>query len=260
VIFLKLGGSLITQKDQAETARITVIRRLAREIANALTQVPDMQLVIGHGSGSFGHHAAQQYGTDQGASSWEDWVGFTEVWRAAQQLNRIIMDELRNAGLPLINFSPSASAVCQDGVLKFMAIEPILRALSVGLVPLTHGDVAFDRVTGSTIISTEQIFQYLSDRLQPQRVLLAGLDAGVYPDPAHPEQVQTTIAPEDLENLDIGQSQAVDVTGGMASKVELAVQMIQANPTLEISIFSGQDDGAVEASLLGAKPGTLIVA
>lgn len=260
MIFLKLGGSLITHKDQAETARITIIRRLAREIANALSQDPEIQLLLGHGSGSFGHHAAQRYGTAQGASSWEDWVGFSEVWRSAQQLNRIVSDELRNAGIPIINFSPSASAVCDDGALKHMAIEPILRALSVGLIPLTHGDVAFDRTAGAAIISTEQIFQYLSDRLQPQRVLLAGLDAGVYPDPGQPEQVQPTIAPEDLEQIKIGQSKSIDVTGGMASKVELAIQMIQANPSLEISIFSGLENGAVEASLLGAKLGTLIVA
>jgi isopentenyl phosphate kinase len=260
VIFLKLGGSLITQKDQAETAKITIIRRIAREIANALSQDPNMQLILGHGSGSFGHHTAQRYGTAQGASSWDDWVGFTEVWRSSQRLNRIVSDELRNAGIPIINFSPSASAVCEEGTLKHMAIEPILRALSAGLIPLTHGDVAFDRTAGSSIISTEQIFQYLSDRLKPQRVLLAGLDAGVYPDPSKPEQVQDQIAPEDLGQLEVGSSEAVDVTGGMASKVELAIQMIQANPSLEISIFSGLENGAVEASLLGAKLGTLIVA
>ena len=36
--------------------------------------------------------------------------------------------------------------------------------------------------------------------------------------------------------------------------------MIRANPSLEVSIFSGLEDGAVEAALLGAKLGTLIVA
>jgi isopentenyl phosphate kinase len=260
VIFLKLGGSLITHKDQTETARITVIRRLAREIANALSQVPDMQLIVGHGSGSFGHPAAQRYGTAQGATSWEDWLGFAEVWRSAQQLNRIVSDELRNAGIPIINFSPSASAVCQEGRLKHLAIEPILRALSVGLVPVTHGDVAFDRAAGSAIVSTEQVFRYLSARLHPQRVLLAGLDAGVYPDPAKPEAVEAEISPDDIEQLQVGESDAVDVTGGMASKVQLAIEMIDANPELEISIFSGEEAGTVEAALLGAKPGTLIVA
>lgn len=260
MIFLKLGGSLITHKDQAETARITVIRRLAREIANALSQDSDLQLIVGHGSGSFGHHAAQRYGTAQGASSWEDWFGFAEVWRTAQQLNRIVGDELRNAGIPIINFSPSASAMCQKGQLIHLAIEPILRALSVGLVPLTHGDVAFDRSAGSAIVSTEQVFKYLSARLQPKRVLLAGLDAGVYPDPSKPEAVESQLSPEDIERLEVSGSEAVDVTGGMASKVKLAIEMISNNPELEISIFSGEETGAVEASLLGAKLGTLIVA
>ncbi len=260
LIFLKLGGSLITNKDQAESARITVIRRLAREIADALSQDDSLQLVLGHGSGSFGHHAAQRYGTAQGASTRDDWLGFTEVWRAAQQLNRIVSDELRNTGLPVINFSPSASAICQEGELEHLAIEPILRALSVGLIPLTHGDVAFDRVAGSAILSTEQVFQYLSARLRPQRILLAGLDAGVYQDPSNPANVEANIRPEDLEKMQVGQSQSIDVTGGMGAKVQLAINMIKVNPDLEISIFSGEEPGAVEAALLGARLGTLIVA
>lgn len=237
-----------------------MIRRLAREIANALSQDTSLQLVLGHGSGSFGHHAAQRFGTARGASTREDWLGFAEVWQAAQQLNRIVSDELRNVGLPVINFSPSASAVCQEGKLEHLAIEPILRALSVGLLPLTHGDVAFDRVTGSTILSTEQVFQYLSARLLPQRILLAGLDAGVYQDPLNPEAVEPHIRPDDLEQLQVGESLAVDVTGGMAAKVQLAINMIEANPDLEISIFSGEETGAVETALLGARLGTLIVA
>jgi isopentenyl phosphate kinase len=260
VIFLKLGGSLITHKDKAESARIPIIRRLAREVANALSQDESMQIVVGHGSGSFGHHAAQQHGTADGSSTREDWLGFTEVWRSAQQLNRIVCDELRNAGLPVVNFSPSASSICQEGLLEHMAIEPILRALSVGLIPLTHGDVAFDRIAGSAILSTEQIFQYLSARLQPQRILLAGLDAGVYQDPSRPDDIQPQISPADLEKMQVEGSQAIDVTGGMAAKVQLAIAMIQANPDLEISIFSGEEPGAVEAALLGAQLGTLIVA
>jgi isopentenyl phosphate kinase len=66
-IFLKLGGSLITDKTRVEHARKPIIRRLAREIKAAREARPDLQIVLGHGSGSFGHVAAKKHGTRDGA-------------------------------------------------------------------------------------------------------------------------------------------------------------------------------------------------
>ena len=91
LVFLKLGGSLITDKAGELTARPRVIRRLAREVRTALNKRPDLKLVLGHGSGSFGHVVASRYGTRKGVREPEAWQGFTEVAHAAAQLNRIVM-------------------------------------------------------------------------------------------------------------------------------------------------------------------------
>ena len=48
-LFIKLGGSLITDKRATETARTAVICRLAREIAQVRQQNPGLDLVLGHG-------------------------------------------------------------------------------------------------------------------------------------------------------------------------------------------------------------------
>jgi len=53
LIFLKLGGSLITNKDLPNTARQLVLNRIAGEISNALQHNKQIKLLIGHGSGSF---------------------------------------------------------------------------------------------------------------------------------------------------------------------------------------------------------------
>jgi len=56
LVLLKLGGSLITEKNQANTAKHDLIQRLANEIKSALdARGDDLQLIIGHGAGSFGH-------------------------------------------------------------------------------------------------------------------------------------------------------------------------------------------------------------
>ncbi len=61
LVFLKLGGSLITDKNQRYTARLDRLSHLADEIRTALTDLPDLRLVLGHGSGSFGHYAVQDH-------------------------------------------------------------------------------------------------------------------------------------------------------------------------------------------------------
>ena len=56
-----------------------------------------------------------------------------------------------------------------------------------------------------------------------------------------------------------GASQAVDVTGGMASKVREMQALAAAVPGLTVRIFSGELPGMVHATLVGdAHPGTTI--
>lgn len=79
LIFLKLGGSLITEKaTEARAVRTTVLQRLMTEIAEARKQ-RQFRLVLGHGAGSFGHVEAKRHGTRQGVSSNAQWHGFLEV-------------------------------------------------------------------------------------------------------------------------------------------------------------------------------------
>ncbi len=101
-VFLKIGGSLITDKHRASTARLDVIERLADEIYLAIRTIKGVQLIIGHGSGSFGHIPAKQYQTRQGVHTPEEWQGFLEVYRQARQLNQIVFDIFSRKGLPVI--------------------------------------------------------------------------------------------------------------------------------------------------------------
>ncbi|HSB88458.1 MAG TPA: isopentenyl phosphate kinase [Anaerolineales bacterium] len=255
MIFLKLGGSLITFKDRANTARGDVLDRLAAEIADARRADPLLEILVGHGSGSFGHSAASRHRTHLGG---EDWVGLAEVWRSANLLNRLVIDALIGAGLPALSFPPSASARVRDGDIVELAVEPIRRAIEVRLLPVVQGDVAFDEHSGTTILSTERVFSYMAPRLQPQRVLLAGIDRGVYLDFPRNTKVAEEIRPTDLARLAIGGSSATDVTGGMADKVRHGLALARSLPGLEVRVFSAEEPGALREALLGGTPGTLL--
>ena len=167
LVFLKLGGSLVTDKTRPQALRGDVLSRLAGEVAAALDQQPDLRLLIGHGSGSFGHVAASRYGTRAGVTLPEGWRGYAEVARVAAELNRLVVDALWDAGVPALRIQPSASAHCHNGELREMDERPLVVALQNGLAPVVHGDVALDDVRGGTIISTEEIFRWLAPRLSP---------------------------------------------------------------------------------------------
>jgi isopentenyl phosphate kinase len=217
-----------------------------------------MRLLIGHGSGSFGHIAAAQHATQNGAATASEWLGFAEVWASAHRLNRIVIDFLMNEKLPVINFPPSASIICDNGKIQEMAYQPIMDALDAGLIPVVFGDVAFDRSQGAAIVSTESIFTFLSQHLQPTRVLIAGIESGVYANYPESKKILQSISANDLDTLNVKGAQAVDVTGGMRGKVEAALEIASRSPDAEVRIFSGENAGAIEKILLGAKSGTLI--
>jgi isopentenyl phosphate kinase len=260
MIFLKLGGSLITDKALPEAPRLDVLRRVAAEIAEARVAQPGMQLLLGHGSGSYGHQAASRYRTHLGASTPAEWIGFAEVWRVANLLNRLVVDALVGAGLPVLSFPPSASAITQGGEIVELSTAPIAHALAAGLLPVVAGDVAFDRRRGSAIVSTERVFARLAQALRPTHLLLAGVDPGVYADFPANTRVFETLSPADLQPATITGSAATDVTGGMADKVQHAFAMARAVPGLEVRVFSGADPGAIRAALTGQPVGTRILA
>ncbi len=258
--FLKLGGSLITHKNIPNTARLEVLTRLAQEIAQARQENPQLKLILGHGSGSFGHVAGRHYGTRQGVHTEQEWFGFVRVWQAAQALNRLVMDVLADAKLPAIALSPLASILARSGRVAMWELAPLRSALQAGLIPVVYGDVIFDEALGGTILSTEDLFTFLAHQLHPRRILLAGIDEGVWEVYPVCTRLISDITPQNIATIakSFGESAVADVTGGMASKVQLNLELASEIPELEILIFSGNTPGNVPLALGGAQIGTRI--
>ncbi len=245
LVFLKLGGSLLTDKTQPQSLRGDVLRRLAGEIAGARLARPDLRLLLGHGSGSFGHVGAKRYGTREGVRTAEQWRGYAETGRLASELNRLVVDALWDADIPALRVQPSASALCHDGELRSLAERPLVAGMEHGLVPVIHGDVALDEVRGGTIISTEEIFAFLAPRLWPARVILVGEVEGVLtvdPATAIDGEVIRSISRVSLSALSpaLGGSRGVDVTGGMMTKVREMLDLVESTSGLSaVHIVSG---------------------
>ena len=263
LVFLKLGGSLITDKRLPETPRLDVIRQVAATIAACLHRDPALRLLIGHGSGSFGHVYGRRHGTRSGVQTPEQWYGFAATADAAARLNRIVIGALLEEQVPAWSIQPGVALRCVDGHVEQGPADTVGLALERDLVPVVFGDVALDRVRGGTIASTEEIFASLAAHLHPQRLILAGEVDGIYTsDPLLDPQAQRipVITPSLLEEIagGLGGSHGVDVTGGMRAKVEESLAMVRTNPELEIVICSGLLPESLGAALAGQRVGTLI--
>lgn len=260
LVFLKLGGSLITVKNQAHTPRQEILDQAAQEIAQALEEDPDLHILLGHGSGSYGHVAASQYHTRQGVRTAREWQGFSEVWKQAAELNQLVMAALEKAHLASIVYPPSASAIARDGKVAVWEAEPIRAALAKGLLPVVYGDVAYDQVRGGTILSTEDLFSHLAPLLQPGHILLAGREPGVWADYPSNSRIWKEITPANFQQVEpsLRGSSATDVTGGMLDKVGQMISLIAEVPGLQGMIFSGEVPGNVRRALLGEVLGSVI--
>ncbi len=254
--FIKFGGSVITDKTGREAADLVVIERLAHAVAEARAADPNLALVLGHGSGSFGHHYAARYGVHRGIPLSADHTGFALTAAAALRLNRIVVDTLLAAQVPAVSFQPSASLQSTNGQIITWETAPIAGALQRRLVPVIHGDVAFDTAQGTAIISTEALLSFLALRspLQPRRIILVG-EAAVYTADPHRDPTAQPIPLINQENIAqvlvmTGGSRAADVTGGMRSKIELMWHLIERLPELEVTLI-GPDPALLTAALLG---------
>lgn len=258
---IKLGGSLITDKRRPGRARRQVIDRLAGEIAD-LSGSRRGRLIVGHGSGSFGHPAARRYGVHRGISG-RRVAGVSETQARAASLHRLVVDRLLAAGATPFSLAPSSFMSAIGGQPVGLALEPLLRALDLGLLPVTYGDVVLDRHQGAAVCSTETVFRALVKALRRRdrpvaRVLWLGVTEGVYD---LERALVPTVTNANLKGVlaAAGAAAGIDVTGGMRHRLETAAALTRLG--VESWILNGLEPGTMARALAGEKvAGTLVAA
>ncbi len=256
VVLLKLGGSLLTDKTRPDTLRREVLERLVGEIARA-AQDPETppRLILGHGSGSFGHAAAARFRLQEGLAAPERLAGVPVVQERAAALHRAVLDALAAVGTLPFSVAPSSALVATGGRPSRFAAEPLALALAAGLLPVVYGDVVMDREQGCAICSTESVFLALEDALRHRglavgRALWAGATAGVLDDAGRLIDPITRDGAADAVAAARGAA-GTDVTGGMLHRLDAALALARRGiPSL---IFDGTAPDRLERALRGER-------
>jgi isopentenyl phosphate kinase len=258
-VLIKLGGSLLTEKSRPGTARHEVIARLAGEIARAAAHGPE-RLIVGHGSGSFGHVAASRSGLAGGLRrppSADQLPGISCTQQSAAALHRLVVEALAEAGAAPFSLAPSSCLVTAGGRPAAFADEPLLLALELGLLPVLYGDVVLDREQGVAICSTEKLLELLAGSLPGhgvaiRRAIWLGETDGLY-DADGKTLPRLSAGSFAAAARAIGSPVGTDVTGGMRHRVETALALARLGvPSL---LANGLTPGLLERALAGEAVG-----
>lgn len=260
LLFIKLGGSFITEKDKPYTLAADRLRQGLGQVKELLESQPGMQLVLGHGSGSFGHAAAKGLDLAAGLQDQKALLRFQKVWFAAQQLHRLVITEAQALDLPVISFPASAAALTENKTILDWDLSSLEAALQRGFIPVVYGDTVMDTAKGGVILSTEAQFAWIAQSVRPERVFLLGTEEGVFADfPTRTQLIPKISASAELSRNIIG-SEFVDVTGGMLAKVRAMQQLCLEIPSLRARILSGHEPHALIRAYNGEALGTEIAA
>ncbi len=258
ITILKIGGSVITDKDGELAARTAVINRLAEEIQKAQVR----SLVIVHGGGSFGHPSAQKYGIKEGLREEAQKVGFAETHHVMTVLNGLVMDSLVWHNIPAISVAPSCCVVTENGRIKTFEDAVFKSYLKMGFTPVLYGDATLDEKLGFTVLSGDQIVSYLARKLAAAKIVI-GVDTDGLHD-ADPKVVKNAklyghLTLSELEKIigKLGGSTASDVTGGMLGKAnELIPAVAEEIPVIIVN--AGKPNRVYKALIGETVEGTVI--
>ena len=256
VALVKLGGSVITDKARLRVFREDVCRRLAREL-----RAWDGQLAVVHGAGSFGHILAKEHGLHEGFKDEAQLKQVALVQRDVRELNVRVLEALIDGGIRAVSVPPAAAATFDKAAVAGFDPEPFDSVISLGLAPVTFGDVVPDRTMRFSICSGDLMMEELTRHLRPGMVVFCADVDGVYTgDPKGGGQVE--LLPEldrgTIRRIQRGTTARADVTGSIHGKLERMLAM--AGHCEKCIILNGDVPGRLEGVLRGEEvPSTTVL-
>lgn len=246
---LKLGGSVITEKDRVMTPDLEAIEHLSHEISQADIR----RLIIVHGGGSFGHPLAKQHNLKGGLQRECQISGVCKTHQAMLELNTLVVNSLIQHNINAFSVCPSSFVVTKKGRIQHPRYDVVQRLLKIGFTPVLFGDTVLDETTGFTILSGDQLVANLAIAFKANRIIL-GVDVdGLYKSDPKTESsaLLQYITRRELKTMmhNIEDSKTPDVTGGMLGKI---IEMMPAvNTNIQIIIVNAQTKGSMYKVLTG---------
>ena len=255
---IKLGGSVITDKNKKGLLRKSVLKRLAGEIATAKNK-KKFKLIIVHGAGSFGHPIAKQYRLNEGFLNNKSIEGFVKT---KQSLNLLTSEVFKyfSEKVQCCLVQPADIVLTSKDKIVHFDTKQISYLLDYDITPILWGDVVFDIKKGFSILSGDKIVAYLAKKFKADNVLFISDVEGVFdknPKIYGDAKLIKVINGNSLARIKTQQTKnRIDVTGELKGKL-LAIKRGLENT--DVAIVNGLVSSVVENALLGKIKGTRFV-
>ena len=243
MILIKLGGSIITNKQKPLTPNLLAINKISLQLKRI-----NEPIIVVHGGGSFGHYWSVRYNMHTKPAEYNR-KGVSIVKNSMIELNKIILDSflkhsLNPYCLPPTDFMFGTKAYPQK-------IREIAKIAKAGLVPVSYGDVMWHGKNKFYILSGDRIIGILSKVLKPRLSIFVLNVDGVYSD-MKTKKLLCEIKGEKTTITEVG----MDVTGGMNRKIKEAVSISKSG--INVFLVNGnKPDRIVNAVIKGKFEGTL---
>ncbi|HJT10907.1 MAG TPA: isopentenyl phosphate kinase [Candidatus Nitrosotalea sp.] len=243
MILIKLGGSIITNKQKPLTANISAIKKIAAQ----LKKVKEPYMVI-HGGGSFGHYWSVKYDMHTKPDSYNI-KGVAVVKNSMVELNKLVLQTFLQSNLYPYCLPPTDFIFGNKPIIK--KSREITKIAKTGLIPISYGDVMWFGKNKFYILSGDRIMGMLTRILKPRLAIFVTNVDGVYSDIKNKKLIRE-ITTEKPTITDV----KMDVTGGMKRKIDEAIDMSKNNT--DVFFVNGKMPQRITDAMKGKKfEGTL---
>ena len=255
VILLKLGGSLLTDKNKPFSIREDIVEGSVQQIVDAKEKV-----VLIHGGGSFGHPLAKKYSIMNGIDSSipNQVLGLTETHQSMNKFNSHLVNSFLEKNYPALPIQTSSIFIKDSQEISTSSMEVVETALDLNILPILYGDIILDKQGSFSIISGDQIILELCknlDRYRISKVIFTMETDGIYvadKEGGDNSILVTECYSDQLENLNLANlGQKIDVTGGIKGKINF-IQKI-CNHNIPVQLINGLKDEYIYKSLKNQK-------
>ena len=257
VTIVKIGGSLISHKNAYCSPNIPAIQSFIRTISQNQSILKN-KLILVLGGGSYGNGVPIRYNLQNSSHSWQDIDLAMMTVKMFEWMTKISMI-CRDHDLPCYPFQTSSYLVSEKGKPLRFFVEPIIRVLSMGLIPVLSGDLVFDSLEDFVIFSSDGIPELFIEKINVKRIVMLTNVPGVLSYSSNLPLTIPSITKETYKIIleEVGASEQQDVTGGMKNKVKALLRLAERG--IESVICDGRDPSIMISAIQDPVPkGTVI--
>jgi isopentenyl phosphate kinase len=237
IIILKLGGSLITDKEKPLSLNKNIIKSSINQIVRS-----EKKIILVHGGGSFGHPSAKKYCLRNGKSDRikSQVFGIAETHNNMIKLNSYVIECFLDKNISALAIQPSSIIKKNNSQqISNHEISILEEYIDLGIIPVLFGDIVLDSKKGFSILSGDEIITILCKNLRNykvSKVIFATDIDGIY---IRNKKGKKVLIPKikhselrELELVDLGKK--IDVTEGIKGKIKQIEEITRLGIPVEV--------------------------